>query len=57
MIARRAPLTPEARHECSALDHTLVEQEGALKAKGGAATIEDEMPLVRSKKRFRELRC
>ena len=57
VIAKRAPLTPEARQECSALDHTLAEQEGALKSKGGAATLDDEMPLVRSKKRFRELKC
>lgn len=57
VIARRAPLTPEARRECSALDHTLVEQEGELKAKGSAASLQDEMPLVRSKKRFRELKC
>jgi len=57
VIARRAPLSVTARQECSALDHTLVEQQHDLQAKGGAATLQDEMPLVRSKKRFRELKC
>ena len=55
--ARRAPLTAEARQECSALDTRLREQEAEFKAKGDAAAIQDEMPLVRSKKRFRELKC
>jgi hypothetical protein len=57
VAARRAPLPATVRQECSALDHTLVEQEGELKAKGSAASLDDEMPLVRSKKRFRELKC
>lgn len=57
VIAKRAPLSVEARQECSTLDHTLREQEMELKAKGGGATVQDEMPLVRSKKRFRELKC
>lgn len=56
-IARRAPLSPEQRQECYGLDGTLAEQERALKAKGADATLDDEMPLVRSKKRYRELRC
>lgn len=57
VVARRAPLSPAAKQECRTLDHTLLEQEGDLKAKGSAATLQDEMPLVRSKKRFRELKC
>ncbi|MBC5782124.1 hypothetical protein H8N03_04150 [Ramlibacter sp. USB13] len=56
-IARRATLTAEARQECSALDATMHEQEAGVRAKGDAATIEDEMPLVRSRKRYRELKC
>jgi hypothetical protein len=56
-IARRALLSPEDRQECSALDDTLAEQDQMVKAKGEAVTLEDEMPLVRSKKRYRELRC
>ena len=55
--ARRAPLTAEARQECSALDTRMREQEAEVKAKGDAAVIQDEMPLVRSKKRYRELKC
>ena len=34
------------RAECKALDATLAQQESALKAKGDAATLDDEMPLV-----------
>lgn len=56
-IARRATLTPEDRQECSALDGTMLTQQKELKAKGDTVTIEDEMPFVRSQKRFRELRC
>jgi hypothetical protein len=56
-IAKRAVLTPEERKECYALDRRLVEQEAMVKAKGDTVTIEDEIPLVQSKKRFRELRC
>ena len=57
VAARRGPLSVAARKECSALDHTLRDEEQGLKAKGSAATLEDEMPLVRAKKRFRELKC
>jgi hypothetical protein len=56
-IARRALLTPETRRECATLDGTLVEQERMLKAKGESVTLDDEMPLVRAKKQYRELRC
>jgi hypothetical protein len=56
-IARRALLSPEDRQECSVLDDRMHEQETMLKAKGEAATLQDEMPLVQNKKRFRELRC
>ena len=55
--ARRAGLSEEARHECSALDATLQAEEHELKAKGDGATLQDEMPLVKSKKRYRELKC
>lgn len=56
-IARRARLTPEERAECRTLDGRIVEQQAALKAKGKDVTLEDEMPLVFTKKRMRELRC
>jgi hypothetical protein len=56
-IARRATLTAQAREECGALDRRLRDQEAEVKAKGDALTLEDEMPLVRSKKRYRELKC
>jgi hypothetical protein len=56
-IARRAVLTPQARMDCGALDVRLREQLAALKARGDAATLEDEMPLVRSRKQYRELGC
>lgn len=56
-IARRATLSEDDRRECTALDAQLVEQQAMLKAKGDAATLQDEMPLVRSKKRYRELHC
>ena len=56
-IARRSTLTAQAREECGVLDHRLQEQEAEVKARGDAATLQDEMPLVRSKKRYRELKC
>ena len=56
-IARRAVLTPQARKQCGVLDVQLREQRAALKAKGEAATLQDEMPLVHSKKQYRELGC
>lgn len=56
-IAKRAVLTEEEREECRMLDARMLEQQDALKAKGDAASLDDEMPLVHSKKRFRELRC
>jgi hypothetical protein len=56
-IARRARLTAEERAECRTLDVKKLEQEKALKARGEAVTLQDEMPLVFTKKRLRELRC
>ncbi len=56
-IARRAPLPAEAKQECTALDARLQQQEAALKTRGEAATLQDEMPLVASHKRYRELKC
>lgn len=57
VIARRSVLSPEQRQECRALDAHLAQQKRELKAKGPAATLQDEMPLVRSEKRYRELHC
>jgi len=56
-IARRAVLSEEDRAECRTLDARLLQQQAELKAKGEGATLDDEMPLVFTKKRFRELRC
>jgi hypothetical protein len=55
--ARRGMLSEAARQECTALDARLHAQEQELKARGDEATLGDEMPLVQSKKRFRELKC
>ena len=55
--ARRGMLSEEARHECTALDTRLHAQEEELKARGDAASLQDEMPLVQSRKRYRELKC
>ena len=52
-----AELSPEERQECSALDARLANEQAMLKAKGDAATLQDEMPLVRSQKRYRQLHC
>lgn len=57
VIARRAGLSAEDKQECRALDVRLKEQQRELKARGSAVTLQDEMPLVHSKKRFRELKC
>lgn len=57
LAARRAQLPPEQRQECSELDARMKQQAAALKAKGPEATIQDETPLIKSKLRFRELKC
>jgi hypothetical protein len=57
VLAKRAVLSPQDREECQALDVRLRHEAAAVKAKGGAATLQDEMPLVQSRKQFRELRC
>ena len=57
VAARRASLTPEERQECRTLDQRLREEDRALKKLGTQATLQDEMPLVYTKKRFRELKC
>jgi hypothetical protein len=56
-IARRAPLPAEVKQECTALDARLRQQQAMLKTRGEAATLQDEMPLVLSRKRYRELKC
>jgi hypothetical protein len=55
--ARRAELTPEARKECSALDKSIPQQEAFVRTRGTAVTPDEERPLVKSRLRFRELRC
>jgi hypothetical protein len=56
-IARRAPLSSEDKQECRALDGTMRDQQAQLKALGTGATLQDEMPLVHNKKRYREIGC
>jgi Domain of unknown function (DUF4124) len=56
-IARRAPLSSELKQECRALDGTMRDQQAQLKALGTGATLQDEMPLVHNKKRYREIGC
>jgi hypothetical protein len=56
-IARRAPLPAAAKQECSALDARLQQQQAMLETLGSAATLHDEMPLVQSRQRYRELKC
>jgi hypothetical protein len=56
-LARRGQLSPEARQECTRLEGRIREQEAEFKAKGPGATIEDETPLVKTRLRFRELKC
>ncbi|RYF35991.1 MAG: hypothetical protein EOO25_21630 [Comamonadaceae bacterium] len=56
-IARRAALSEADRAECKALDAKLAGQKAELKAKGDAVTLDDEMPMVFTQKRFRELHC
>jgi hypothetical protein len=54
---RRAELTAEVRQECENLDAAITREQASLRAKGDAATITDEQPLVKSKLRARQLRC
>lgn len=56
-LARRAVLSAEERQECRALDGSMRDQQAQLKALGTGATLQDEMPLVRNKKRYREIGC
>lgn len=57
VVARRARLSAEDRQECATLDRSMRQEERLLKAKGEAVTLDDEMPLVRMKKKFRETKC
>ena len=57
VAAKRASLSAQDRQECRGLDRQLRDEERGLRLKGAAATLDDEMPLVRAKKRFRELKC
>jgi hypothetical protein len=56
-IARRATLSEAERHECTGLDARLRDQEAEVRSRGDAATLQDEMPLVHTRKRYRELKC
>jgi hypothetical protein len=56
-LARRATLSAEEKQECRSLDGTMRDQQAQLKALGSGASLQDEMPLVRNKKRYREIGC
>ena len=56
-LARRAVLSPEEKQECRALDGLMRDQQAHLKSLGGSASLQDEMPLVHNKRRYRELGC
>jgi hypothetical protein len=56
-LARRATLSAEEKQECRSLDGTMRDQQAHLKALGSGASLDDEMPLVRNKKRYREIGC
>lgn len=56
-LARRATLSADEKKECRTLDGTMRDQQAQLKSRGDRVTIEDEMPLVRNQKRYREIGC
>ena len=56
-IARRATLTPEERQECRSLDGLMRDQQAQLKSLGAGASLQDEMPLVHNKRRYRDIGC
>jgi hypothetical protein len=56
-LARRATLSPEEKQECRTLDGLMRDQQARLKDLGERATLQDEMPLVHNKKRYREIGC
>ena len=56
-VARRASLSAEDKQECRSLDGTIRDQQAQLKALGSGASLQDEMPLVHNKKRYREIGC
>ncbi|MCC2673968.1 MAG: hypothetical protein K0R58_915 [Ramlibacter sp.] len=56
-LARRATLSADEKKECRTLDGLLRDQQAELKKKGDTATLQDEMPLVHNKKRYREIGC
>lgn len=55
--ANRARLTPEDRKTCEGLEVTIPQLEDGVKARGAAASPEDERSLTEAKKKFRELKC
>jgi len=56
-VARRSTLTAEERQECRSLEVKMRDQQAQLKALGSGASLQDEMPLVHNKKRYREIGC
>lgn len=56
-LARRAQMTPELRQQCEAMEVDIRELDDIFKAKGPAATADDERPLVQTRLKYRELKC
>ncbi len=56
-LARRSVLSADEKQECRTLDTRMRDQQAQLKALGAGAKLEDEMPLVHNKKRYREIGC
>jgi hypothetical protein len=56
-LARRSTLSAELKQECRSLEGTMRDQQAQLKALGSGASLQDEMPLVHNKKRYREIGC
>jgi hypothetical protein len=56
-LARRASLSAELKQECRSLDATMRQQQAHLKSLGTGAALQDEMPLVHNKRRYREIGC
>lgn len=54
---RRSKLQPETRMECLALDPRLKTQEAALRGIGEAQKSRAETELLKTRARYRELRC
>jgi hypothetical protein len=56
-LARRSTLSAGEKQECRTLDVLMRGQQAHLKELGSGAALQDEMPLVHNKRRYREIGC